>query len=628
VHYTQLFKSGIKPDPILTVSEYADAKRVLPRSSTHEYGRYRSSRTPYIVEIMDCLSIHSPVRRVVVKKPTQIGCTDGIGNNWLFYIADICPGPAIMALPTVELSKRHVKGKVQPSLREMESLREKIRSLKDKRSEETMIKEFPGGFWQFIGSNSAAGLRSVSVRYLIKDDLDGWEQEAGTEGDPSDIIDKRTDSYGASAKILEMSTPTERELSRIDKSFDRTDQCYYCVPCPYCNHEQRLVWGGEGHDTGLVFDKNNLDAGVHYRCEKCHELIPEYKKTYMLDNGIWVPTHPEIKLERGFSLNSLYSPVGWVSWRTIVDEFLKSKKYPSKLKVWVNTRLGQSWEEKGERPEWSVLRSRAETYQTLNSTDSVKIPERALLLTAGVDVQQDRLAVLITGWGRGEECWILFWNEIFGDTERPQVWAELSELIRRPYTHESGIPLHIVCPAIDSGDKTQIVYNYVRSHGSAIATKGMSTPGKPIIGRPSNQDVNYKGEKQKNGVQLWPVGTDTAKGLIYPRLKITEPGPGMIHFPMGLGDDFYLQLTAEKKVTRYRKGFPVTEWVLPSGRRNEVLDCFVLCLAAAIKVGMNRINWDNLESSIKSTLVTQPVYPGKRRIKIKSPANNLTLRNN
>ncbi len=294
-----------------------------------------------------------------------------------------------------------------------------------------------------------------------------------------------------------------------------------------------------------------------------------------------------------------------MSWGKITDEFLKAKDRQETLQVWVNTRLGDAFEAKGDRPDWVSLKTRAETYRVITDGES-KIPERGLFLTGGMDVQKDRLAALLTAWGRGEECWVLFWGEIYGDPELPNVWKELDFLINRGYPHSRGPILHLSSVAIDSGSLTQIVYNYVRARSpKVIATKGMSTPGKPIIGRPSLQDINYKGKVIKKGVKLWPVGTDTAKGIIYPRLKIGEPGPGMIHFPMGLDDDFYMQVTAEKQVTNFIKGFPRKEWVLPSGRRNEVLDCLVLCMAAAVRAGLNRMPWDKLEESILGEIIKQ-----------------------
>lgn len=241
--------------------------------------------------------------------------------------------------------------------------------------------------------------------------------------------------------------------------------------------------------------------------------------------------------------------------------------------------------------------ARAEPYQPFT------VPMKGLLLTAGVDVQNDRLVIVIRAWGRGEESWLCGWLELWGDPSTEQPWKQLDELLEAKYTHESGTELPIDCTAIDSGFLTSEVYNYVRtrSHKYRVLTvKGMSTEGKPIISKPSYQDVDYKGKIVKNGVQLWAVGSDTCKHLIYGRLRIRDSGTGCYHFPLGIDAQYYLELTGEKLVTKFNKGFPKREWMRLPGRRNEVLDCEVYNLAAAVSCGMQSPRWDwkNLEARV------------------------------
>ena len=598
--YTEGFIRGLTPNPLLTVSEWADKYRMLPSSST-EPGKYRTSRCPYLKDPMDCLSEHSPVRQVTAMKCTQIGWTE-LGNNWLMYIAHIAPGPCLMVLPTVDLARRHSKTKIAPSLARMEFLKDMVRDPSGRRSADSILhKDFPGGFWIFSGSNSPAGARSSSIKYEFFDDIDGFESDIGGEGDPIVLFRKRTDSFAATAKELCVSTPTEEGLSRIEMEFENSDQSEYYVPCPYCHKKQTLEWGGENLSYGIKWTRGDTST-AQYLCKFCGRLIPEGKKTWMLENGEWVAKYPDrSNYHRGFHLNSLYSPLGWVSWKMIIDEFLKVKNKSETLKSWVNTRLGKVFKLAGTQPDWVAIKTRAEPYHVLT------VPQKALFMTAGVDVQENRISVLICAWGRGEECWVIWWGELYGlmdgesEAKFSQVWQELDELLLRGYPHQSGAYLHISCAAIDSGHKTQEVYNYVR-HRSArtIAIKGMSTPGRPLIGRPSDQDIDYLGEVIKGGVQLWPIGTDTAKSLVYSRLVLTEPGSGMIHTPIGFDDDFYQQLTAEKNITRYDKqtGQPKRIWVLPSGRRNEVLDCMNYNFGAAIRVGLNHMDWAKLEKGL------------------------------
>lgn len=607
--YLMSFSDGLRPDPIWLNSEWADEHRILPRESSNEYGKYRMDRTPYFRVPLDCLSPQSPVKIVTIMKPTQVGCTDGIGNNWLLAIAHSYPAPCMMMLPTVELAKRHSKTKIAPSVKAMSCMDGLIHDVKEKGGGNTLlVKEFPGGSWMFVGSNSASALRSVSVKYLILDDIDGYEQDVNGEGDPAELARKRMDAFSASCKELRMSTPTIREMSKIQKYFDEGDQSYYHVPCPHCGQLQTLEFGGPNATYGLKWDKTksgkHLPKTTQYLCRHCGTLIPEHYKTTMLSSGIWIATDPTLSdYHRSFSLNSLYSPFGWVSWEKVVREFLEAKHDHTRTKyqVWMNTRMGLTYESEGERPEWVTIKNRAEPYKLLT------VPAGGLYITAGVDVQEDRFSIMIMAWGRAEEAWVVYWGEMFCDTSLPASWTELDEFLSREFPHASGLSLKIHCYAVDSGYRTNEVYNHVRQHTPlAIAIKGSSTAAQPTIGRPTLQDITYGGQTIKQGVQLWPVGTDTAKSTIYARLKITSPGPRYIHTPIGLSDDFYRQLTSEKYVTRYDKlGKPKREWVLPSGRRNEALDVIVYALAAAIRSGLERMDWTKLESIINYKSATE-----------------------
>ena len=588
--YTKYLKLGLHVDPDISLPDWSDTYRYLPKESSSEYGKYQTSRTPYMREIMECLSITSPIRKVVLMTGTQLGKTEA-GNNWFMYIAHKYPGPCLFILPTVELAERHSKKKFAPSLRDTPAMKGIFGDPSRKSSGNTLLlKEFPGGSISFSGANSGASFRSVSIRYLMADDLDEFPEDVDGQGDPLVLAMKRTDSYGDNAKIFLTSTPTERDISRIEKLFKESDQRYYHVPCPMCEFRQRLIWGGPEFKFGIKFERQGkgilIPESVRYVCENCKKDIFETAKTEMLAAGIWVPTYPELsELERGYQLSSLYSPVGWVSWEQMVKEFLEAKKYPESIKAWINTRQGLPSGTEAERPNWEILRNRAELYKPFT------IPKGGQILTAGVDVQDDRLAAIIKAWGNDLESWLIFWGEIFGDPKDKITWDELTGLLSRNYTRISdGHPMMVQCTAIDTGYHTHDVYNYVRSKAilRPMAVKGMATSRKPILGRPSKQDVNYKGIVIKHGVELWPIGTDTAKNLIYSRLTIKQPGPGMMHFPEGLDDDYYIQLTSEKKVIKYKDGFPSYNWVLPSGSRNEALDCEVYALAAALRIGLGR----------------------------------------
>jgi len=590
------FADGFAPDPDISLAEWADLHAYLSKVSAKEPGKYRTSRTPYLREPMDNLSPYSPVQEQCVMKGTQLGWTT-LGNNWIGYIIDVCQAPTMMVFPTVDLAKDHSKQKLTPTIQATPRLKSKVKENKSRDSGNTiLVKEFPGGILFLGGSNSATSFRARSIRFLFLDDVDGYEADVGGEGDPISLAKSRTDTFADFKKIFEVSTPTLKGISRIERSFAESDQRYYFVPCPHCGEMQILEFGGEGCDYGLKFtrdDSGNVTA-VWYECAYCHERIEEHHKAGMLERGEWRPTYPE-RHKRGYHISSLYSPLGWVSWRQIVEEFLKAKNTRELLKVWTNTRLGLPFEERGDQPDWVGLKTKAEPYEILT------VPAGGLLLTSGVDVQENRIAVVIRAWGRGEESWLIWWGEIYGSpAESGGVWTELDTLLNRTYLHESGAWMSVISLAVDSGYHTQAVYNYCRARSpKVIAVKGQAVAGKPIIGRPTQQEVTWQGVKIPNGIQLWPVGSDTSKATIYARLKQEEHGPGYYHFPIGIDEEYFQQLTAEKQVTKYVKGYPKLEWV-KVGPRNEALDCEVYCYAAAIRAGMARMDWDALDRTLKS----------------------------
>lgn len=608
--------SGFKPDPVYTVSQWADKYRYLSEKGSVEPGRYRTSRTAYMKEIMDCLSIYSGVQEVYFMKGTQIGATEA-GNNFFGYVVDASPGPMMMVFPTNDMAADHSKQKLGPTIDETPRLRAKIGRAKARDSSNTILrKEFPSGILFLCGANSPANFRHKSIRFLVLDDMDGYPWNVGDEGDPVDLAKKRTDSFSDRKKIYGNSTPTIKGLSRIEMAFNESDQRQYHVPCPHCKKKQVLEWGGPGWKYGIKFERTETGriSEIWYECKFCHKKIEEWQKTWMLAHGKWIPKYKD-REKRGYHLSSLYSPLGWVSWGQIAVEFLEAKRSqdPEKLKVWANTRMADPWEDEGSQPEWLKLKNRAEPYEIL------KVPEAGLFLSAGIDVQDNRLAVTVNAWGPGEETWLIYWGEIYGNPSKQAVWTQLDLLLSMPFKHESGVDLHIQSAAVDSGGHhTQEVYQYCRNRPiKVMAIKGAKTKFSPIITQPKKQDVTWNGQTVKNGVLLWHIGTDTAKATLYSRLRLSDPGPGYHHFPIGLDDEFYLQLTAEKRITkRDPNNFPKYEWV-KLRERNEVLDCFVYSYAAALRAGMARVDWSALKRSLQNRIDGVKPEPSKRKRKKK-----------
>ena len=613
--YREAFQAGLRPDPDYTVSSWADAHRFLSQKASAEPGRFRTDRTPYLRDIMDALSPSSPVQTVVFQAGAQVGKSE-TGNNWVGFVVHHAPGPMLLVQPTVDTAKRFSKQRLAPMIEESPVLAQRISENKSRDASNSMMaKEFPGGVLIITGANSAAGLRSMPIRYLFMDEIDAYPLDVDGEGDPIQLAIKRTTTF-ARRKIFMCSTPTIKDVSRIEREFRNSDQRRYYVPCPHCGHYQHLEW------KNLKWSNDDPNTAA-YACEGCGVLIEERHKATMLPAGQWRATAEGDGRTAGFHLSSLYSPLGWKSWAEIVAEFMAAKHDASLLKTFVNTVLGETWEE-----DYSAklgaddLRARTEFYEPGT------VPARGLVVTAGVDVQDNRLAVVLRAWGREEESWLVDHMEIYGDPAQPAVWKQLDDVLSRPIPHEIGEPLHVAAAAIDSGGHfTSEVYAFARDRRArgVFAIKGQSQRGKPPIAKPSKVDINYRGRVMKGAAEVYPVGSDTVKSTLYARLRLNEPGSvGMYHWHAETTPEYFEQLTAEKQITRYVKGFPVREWVKKSGQRNEALDCEVYAYAAVHWLYMRynrRTIWDQMEQKLKireKQVTTKPeelpVNPRKRTI--------------
>ena len=592
------FMDGLRPEQALTVSEWADKHRRLSSKASAEPGPWRTGRTPYLREPMDCLSTTSSVQRVVMMFAAQTGKTES-GSNWLGYVIDHAPGPMLLVQPTVEMAKRLSKQRLESLVTETPALAAKIAPSRSRDSGNTMFsKEFPGGMMLLTGANSATGLRSTPCRYIFCDEVDAFPLDVDGEGDPVSLAEKRATTF-ARRKILLTSTPTVKDFSRIEAEFERSDQRRFYVPCPCCGEMQWLKW------VQLKWEKNDPTTAV-YECEHCRERFAEIHKPAMLRQGEWRATAPSDGKTAGFHLSGLYSPLGWLSWADMVDDFLRAKADAPMLKSFVNTRLAETWEEDfASKVSADALLERCEPYA------AGKLPEGALAVTIGVDVQGgggsagDRLAVSVWAWGREEEGWLVDHQEIYGDPCRPEVWKQLDVLVMHQWEHVSGGKLRADVVAIDSGGHaTAEVYQYARERSGAgvIAIKGQSQRGKPPIGKASKVDINAQGRTLKRGAQVFPVGGDTIKTTLFGRLKHNERGAGYLHFHAQTGAEYFEQLTAEKQALRYVKGFPVREWVKKPSARNEALDCLVYAYAALNRMYQRydrRTIWDQLEKRLE-----------------------------
>lgn len=588
---------GLQPYVPMTVSEYADAHRILNRRSSPEPGPWKTSRVPFMKDIMDDLSQESPVEVVSFMKCTQIAGTEII-NNWLAYTIEQTPGPGLIVQPTVDLGKRWSRQRLSPMIADMPGLNERIKDSRSRDSGNTVLsKEYDGGITIITGANSAAGLRSMPVKYLGLDEVDAYPPDVDGEGDPVDLAVERTSNF-ARSKILLISTPTTKGLSRIEKSYNEGDQRRLYVPCPHCHEKQSLElknlhWEKDDHGE-------HLPDTAAYACAFCGVLIEEYHKTWMLENYEWVVEGKPNEKHHSYQINKLYSPLGWTSWATIARKFLAAKKNRTKLKTFTNTTEGLPFEETGDKVDPHVLMTRAEEYPL------GECPLGVLVLVAGVDTQPDRFEVVVWGLGLNQHEWAIDYHVIYGSPSLKETRAALDEYLATPFPHAAGCELSIQAAGVDSGGhNTQDIYDYCRIRKSRriIATKGYSVSGRPIIGKPTKVDVTIHGKTMAKGADLWMIGSDTAKKLIYSRLQVSDPAAdGYVHFSKHLSENFYKQLTSEKLGTRYHKGHPILEWILPSGVRNEVLDCTVNAKAAAYFLGVHRwrpAQWRQLEERVQ-----------------------------
>ncbi|MBP6708217.1 MAG: phage terminase large subunit family protein [Candidatus Accumulibacter sp.] len=591
------WREGLRPDPRLTVSEWAERYRMLSTKESAEPGRWRNARTPYLREIMDCLSPASPVERVVLMKGAQVGGTE-LGLNWVGYAIHHAPGPMMIVWPTTEMAQRNSKHRIDPLIEESPVLKDIIAPPRSRDSGNTVLmKEFRGGVLVMTGANSAVGLRSMPVRYLFLDEVDAYPLDVDGEGDAIHLAEARTRTF-ARRKILLVSTPTIAGASIIEREYEASDQRRYFVPCPHCGHRQWLRF------ERLRWERGQPETAA-YLCESCEAAIAEHHKSRMLELGEWMAQG--IGTSAGFHLSSLYSP--WRKWREIAASWEKAAMSESRsvatIKAFKNSELGDAWVEEGEAPDWQRLLERREDY-SLGS-----VPAGGLLLTAGADVQKDRIEVSIWAFGRGKESWLVEHRVLMGDTARDAVWKHLGELVAETWTHASGARLPLARLALDTGFATQEAYTFVRlaRDPRVMAVKG-SAKGAALVGTPTAVDATTGGKKLRRGIKLFTVAVGIAKLEFYNSLRkvpeVAEDGvtirypTGFVHLPK-VDAEYLQQLCAEQLITRRdRNGYSVREWQ-KMRERNEALDCYVYARAAASAAGLDRFedrHWRELERQL------------------------------
>ena len=566
----------LKPAPDIKVWEWAEQYRVLSNEETSAPGPWDNKRTPYLVEIMDKLTDPS-VSKIVFLAARQMGKST-VFLNYLGYLIHMNPSPAIVIQPTVDLAEKFSQTRVANMFRDTPCLKGLVPDEKSRDSTNKILyKECPGMFLILTGANSTAGIISMPVPIIYFDEIDNYPRDIRSQGDVISIAEKMQTNF-PNRKSVYTSTCTVRDQSRIEAAMEASTFKRWSHSCPACGEWSQFgLRGEETPDNNKVVWQTRLNfESMKAICPRCNA---EYtRREWEATGGRWIPQNPDSKIE-GYHINAFDHPS--ITWEMIVEEFIEANNAAKRrdfslLISFTNSRLAETWEERGDAVESHYLEAKRETY-------NAELPDYACVITSGVDVQHDRLAVGTWAWGMGFENWLLSYIEYWGDPRNPETWGRLDEHLSQTWSYANGKRLRISRMAVDAGDgnlSPQILsFCKARESRGVYAIKGVGGDRVPLV-RPS------KGTRER---QVFLVGVDGIKTDIYAWLKIDKPGDGMCHFPVGKDGhpingctaDFFAMLTAEKRVIRQdKKGFSKYEWIKPSGARNEALDTMVYSRAA------------------------------------------------
>lgn len=602
--FKRIAKQALQPLPNLSVSDWADSYRMLSAEASAEPGRWRTDRAPYQREIMNAFTQYK-IWKIAVMSASQIGKSD-IMNNVIGRYSHLAPAPIMMIQPTIEMAQDYSKSRIAPMIRDTKVLREIYRDVKTRETGNTILsKIFPGGRLIMGGANSPAGLASRPIKILLADEVDRFPDSAGTEGDPVDLAAKRMTTFWDKRLGL-FSTPTIAGESRIEEEYLQGTQEEWQHECPNCGEYHLLTHRQMVTDHQTVVDKKgNKHATVHsvkWRCPDCGFSYTEEQMRRAPQKFVAQNASALAKGVRSFFVNCWTSP--WLTWAGVMQEWLEAEGDPEREKVVVNTRFGEPYERKGAFESTDRFLQRREPY-------GAELPDGVLILTAAVDVQDNRLEYEICGWGKGEECWGIKKGIILGVPENQEVWAALDEQLDREYRFKNGTGLIVPRTFIDSGGHyTKEVYAYSlrRLARQCFAVKGASTAGVPIIHKYAKV-TTVRGRT----IPLVLIGTDSGKQYVMDRLSISVPGPKYFHFPLdkqeneavseilwnrGYDDIYFRGLIAEQKVARKKNGRVVWQWEnIAKDKRNEPLDLRVYNLACLHSMN---VDWEQLEQLVNS----------------------------
>lgn len=586
--------SGMKPPEDLTVSQWADKNRRLTSESSAEVGKWRTSRTPYMFDILD--SFTDPlIEHIVVVAASQVGKSETI-NNMVGYCIDQDPGPILLIQPTIDDVKRYSEMRIAPMIRETRCLKRKVADPKSRDAANTKRqKSFPGGVLVMTGSNVAHDLSSMPIRYVFGDERDRWATSAGSEGDPWELAVARTRTF-YNKKMVEVSTPTVKGASAIENSYNLGTMERWKTQCPHCGEYVELTFDNIRfeYDAAENGDKKIFHISeIFYVCPECGGISDEH--TMKSQPAKWVATVPEARKHhktRSFWLTAWVSP--WATWESIILQFLQAGTDSAKLQVVYNTQFGELWEERGDMASEDDVMARREVYEA-------EVPDGVLLLTCGVDTQDDRLEYEVVGHRRFGETWGIKKGVILGRPDTEEVWERLDEVLSHKYKFKSGVSLQISLTFIDEGGHfTQEVRQHclARQHDHVFAIKGANRPDIPYTAPPKKQKIVVNG-KVIGQVWVYEIGVNAGKQKIVDNLRVQSPGANYCHFPLrdDYGKQFFKQLMSEHLAYVPKLKHPWQWQKIPGHERNEAFDIRNYNLAACEILSPD---WDAIEQKLRT----------------------------
>ncbi len=569
--------AGMKPPDDLTVTQWAERHRRLSSEASAEPGPFRVSRTPYLREPMDAFT-DPKVRRIVMASASQVGKSE-LENNIIGYIIDEDPGSILYIHPTTIDAKEYSKLRIAPMIRDCPTLRRKVAAPKSRDSGNTLLqKTYPGGILTMCGSTEAHALASKPIRYVLGDERDRWATSAGNEGDPWGLAMARQTTF-YNAKAVEVSTPTVKNASAIADSYAEGTMERWKSKCPHCGEYHEIQWKDirYEYETKEVNKKKTYKVkSIMYVCPGCAAVSDEV--TMKRQPARWEADNPDAYAQgvRSFWLNAFVSQ--WASWESIILKFLNAVGNSRKLQVVYNTCFGELWEDRGELEDEDSLMARREEYPA-------ELPDGVLVLTAGVDTQDNRLEYEVVGHGHFGETWGIEKGIVMGRPDDEKTWAKLDEvLFDRVFHFADGLGLRLSMTFVDEGGHfTQDVRLQCRARigKKVFCIKGMPGPDKPYTAPPKQMKIIVN-QKTIGTCWQYQIGVDSGKVMIMDNLAVKSPGSKFCHFPKrdDYGPGYFAGLLSERLEYDAEKKQPWVWKKIPGHERNEALDCRNYALAA------------------------------------------------